>query len=122
MRLAAWDCFQKASARSQCSLLPACGAVVVEAVDSSCIWECCRPGGGCEECFQLGLVNVAGQDMVVEIAECIGGHGLASVCRLLAEDHAGWSGERLFRHHASSASSVYMLVVGAGLQGFVKPV
>ena len=30
--------------------------------------------------------------MVVEIAECIGGHGLASVCRLLAEDHAGWSG------------------------------
>lgn len=27
------------------------------------------------------------------IAECIGGHALASVCRLLAEDHAGWSGD-----------------------------
>ena len=34
----------------------------------------------------------AGFDMVVEIADCIGGHGLAAVCRLLAEDHAGWSG------------------------------
>lgn len=34
----------------------------------------------------------AGFDMVAEIADCIGGHGLAAVCRLLAEDHAGWSG------------------------------
>ena len=34
----------------------------------------------------------AGLEELVTIAECIGGHGLASVCRLLAEDHAGWSG------------------------------
>eukprot|EP00887_Chlorella_sp_A99_P003277 scaffold9.g3277.t1 len=27
-----------------------------------------------------------------EIAECVGGPGLAAVCRLLAEDHGGWSG------------------------------
>lgn len=27
------------------------------------------------------------------IAECIGGPGLAQVCRLLAQDHGGWSGE-----------------------------
>ena len=47
--------------------------------------------------IQLGLVNVTGQDIIVEIAECIGGHGLASVCRLLAEDHAGWSGIKLVR-------------------------
>ncbi|GAB4815648.1 hypothetical protein N2152v2_002694 [Parachlorella kessleri] len=26
------------------------------------------------------------------LAECVGGPGLAEVCRLLAEDHAGWSG------------------------------
>lgn len=26
------------------------------------------------------------------IADCIGAHALASICRLLAEDHAGWSG------------------------------
>ena len=31
--------------------------------------------------------------MLSEIAECIGGHSLASVCRLLAEDHSGWSGQ-----------------------------
>ncbi len=28
------------------------------------------------------------------VARCIGGPGLAAVCRLLAQDHAGWSGER----------------------------
>ena len=33
-----------------------------------------------------------GLEELVTIAECIGGHELASVCRLLAEDHAGWSG------------------------------
>lgn len=38
------------------------------------------------------LAVCAGLDMIAEIAECIGGHSLASVCRLLAEDHAGWSG------------------------------
>jgi len=26
------------------------------------------------------------------VAECIGGRPLAGVCRLLAQDHAGWSG------------------------------
>jgi len=26
------------------------------------------------------------------VAECIGGPGLAQVCRLLAQDHGGWSG------------------------------
>lgn len=26
------------------------------------------------------------------VAECIGGRGLAQVCRLLAQDHGGWSG------------------------------
>ncbi len=35
----------------------------------------------------------AGLDMLSDIAECIGGHSLVSVCRLLAEDHSGWSGE-----------------------------
>lgn len=31
----------------------------------------------------------------MEIAECVGGTGLAGVCRLLAQDHAGWAGEHL---------------------------
>lgn len=31
-------------------------------------------------------------DQLLEIASCIGGVGLAVVCRLLAEDHGGWTG------------------------------
>ena len=29
---------------------------------------------------------------LLAVAECVGGEGLAAVCRLLAEDHGGWSG------------------------------
>jgi len=51
-------------------------------------------GQGASDPLQQGSDSVAyaGLDMLAEIAECIGGHSLASVCRLLAEDHAGWSG------------------------------
>ena len=38
-------------------------------------------------------LRCAGLDMLAETADCIGGHSLASVCRLLAEDHSGWSGQ-----------------------------
>lgn len=40
-------------------------------------------------CFGCGL---AGLEELQVIADCIGGHALASVCRLLAEDHTGWGG------------------------------
>ena len=33
-----------------------------------------------------------GLDDLVIIARCVGGHGLAAVCRLLAEDFSGWAG------------------------------
>ena len=42
----------------------------------------------------------------MEIAECVGGAGLAGVCRLLAQDHAGWAGEHLHRFPPIWAASV----------------
>lgn len=30
---------------------------------------------------------------LLTVAACVGGRGLAVVCRLLAEDHSGWAGE-----------------------------
>jgi hypothetical protein len=49
----------------------------------------------------------AGAEDLCTIAQCIGGHGLAAVCRLLAEDHAGWSGERFSSHNHNSAAYTY---------------
>lgn len=40
------------------------------------------------------------------VAECIGGPQLAAVCRLLAQDHAGWSGGRGLWEHACNGESV----------------
>lgn len=37
-------------------------------------------------------VCVTGLDDLVTIAKCVGGQGLAAVCRLLAEDFSGWAG------------------------------
>ncbi len=41
---------------------------------------------------KLGGRRAAAVDELVEIAECVGGPGLAGVCRLLAQDHSGWAG------------------------------
>ena len=35
---------------------------------------------------------LTGLDDLVTIAKCVGGQGLAAVCRLLAEDFSGWAG------------------------------
>lgn len=34
----------------------------------------------------------AGVKDLVTIAKCVGGRGLAAVCKLLAEDFSGWAG------------------------------
>lgn len=34
----------------------------------------------------------AGVEELVTIAKCVGGRGLAAVCKLLAEDFSGWAG------------------------------
>lgn len=34
----------------------------------------------------------AGMEDLVTIAKCVGGRGLAAVCKLLAEDFSGWAG------------------------------
>ncbi len=36
--------------------------------------------------------TVLGLDDLDIIAKCVGGQGLAAVCRLLAEDFSGWAG------------------------------
>ncbi|CAD7696975.1 unnamed protein product [Ostreobium quekettii] len=62
-----------------------------------------RSGGGrellastWEDNFEVACQGINwrwhGLDELVEIVGCIGGPGLAEVCRLLAEDHKGWSG------------------------------
>lgn len=35
---------------------------------------------------------IAGVEELVTIASCVGGCGLAAVCKLLAEDFSGWAG------------------------------
>ena len=32
-------------------------------------------------------------DQLTTVVQCVGGAGLAAVCRLLSQDHAGWTGE-----------------------------
>ena len=85
-------------------------------------WRCLCD---CARCHNLGWCGVwgkrqqrdvpccAGLDMLAEIAECIGGHSLASICRLLAEDHSGWSGQPL---HAILQSRNHWVGIG-GLHG-----
>ena len=45
----------------------------------------------------------AGLEELVVIADCIGAHAVASICRLLAEDHAGWSGRPVMQPQADAS-------------------
>lgn len=38
------------------------------------------------------LACFAGQDDLVSICACVGGRGLAAICKLLAQDFSGWAG------------------------------
>ena len=46
---------------------------------------------------------IAGLEELVVIADCIGAHAVASICRLLAEDHAGWSGRPVRQPQADAS-------------------
>lgn len=57
----------------------------------------------CRHIVQTSAIHIegnfrhcVGDDAVVEelvtIAKCVGGRGLAAVCKLLAEDFSGWAG------------------------------
>jgi hypothetical protein len=69
--------------------------------------------------------RAAAVDELVEIAECVGGPGLAGVCRLLAQDHAGWAGA----HNAPPAparrrrahGAPHLLVLQGGRQVAPQP-
>lgn len=41
------------------------------------------------------LMHFSGLDDLDTVAKCVGGQGLAAVCRLLAEDFSGWAGLQL---------------------------
>lgn len=51
----------------------------------------------CKKCWCLACVS-AGLDDLDTIAKCVGGRGLAAVCRLLAEDFSGWAGVQPNEH------------------------
>ncbi len=74
------------------------------ALESLLCRPCCREGRAVElirDCWAAheGVVcrgiNWERQPLeeLADIADCVGGAGLAALCHLLAEDHSGWAGE-----------------------------
>lgn len=45
--------------------------------------------------YSLHVELPAGLDELLSICMCVGGQGLAAICKLLAQDFSGWAGTSL---------------------------